>query len=111
MIAKDSFFFGKYSSGIAARLGRTLSTGIGLLVTTALLSLASTGVFLPVSAYSDSSIWSDSTVPAIVDSGDGNGVEVGVKFRSDAAGYVTGLRFYKSAANTGTHVGHLWTST
>src|SRR5262249_40402989 len=22
---------------------------------------------------------------------------------------VTGLRFYKSAANTGTHVGHLWT--
>ena len=24
-------------------------------------------------------------------------------------GYITGLRFYKSAGNTGTHVGHLWT--
>jgi hypothetical protein len=36
-------------------------------------------------------------------------VELGVKFRSDASGYVTGLRFYKSAFNTGTHIGHLWT--
>jgi hypothetical protein len=34
-----------------------------------------------------------------------------MKFRSDVAGYVTGVRFYKSAANTGTHVGNLWSST
>ena len=25
-------------------------------------------------------------------------------------GYVTGIRFYKSAGNTGAHVGNLWTS-
>ena len=25
--------------------------------------------------------------------------------------YITGIRFYKGAGNTGTHVGHLWTST
>ena len=34
----------------------------------------------------------------------------GVKFRSDEAGFITGLRFYKGALNTGTHVGHLWTA-
>jgi VCBS repeat-containing protein len=33
---------------------------------------------------------------------------VGVKFRSDVDGYITGLRFYKGNLNTGTHTGHLW---
>jgi Domain of unknown function (DUF4082) len=37
--------------------------------------------------------------------------ELGVKFRADTAGAITGVRFYKSGANTGTHVGHLWSST
>src|SRR5262249_53962407 len=39
---------------------------------------------------------------------DSNAVELGVKFTSDIAGYVTGVRFYKGAGNTGTHTGHLW---
>jgi hypothetical protein len=34
-----------------------------------------------------------------------------VKFKSDIAGYITGVRFYKSSANTGTHVGSLWSAT
>jgi hypothetical protein len=34
-----------------------------------------------------------------------------MKFRSDVAGTVTGVRFYKGSANTGTHTGHLWSST
>ena len=33
-----------------------------------------------------------------------------MKFRADSAGTVTGVRFYKAAANTGTHVGALWTA-
>ena len=33
------------------------------------------------------------------------------KFESSEAGYITGIRFYKGAGNTGTHVGYLWTST
>jgi len=37
-------------------------------------------------------------------------VEVGTKFRSDVAGTVTGIRFYKGVGNTGTHIGHLWTA-
>jgi hypothetical protein len=38
-------------------------------------------------------------------------VELGVKLRSDVAGSVTGIRFYKGSTNTGTHTGSLWTST
>jgi hypothetical protein len=56
-------------------------------------------------------IWPSNPVPAIVDGGDPASVELGVKFRSDAAGFIKGLRFYKSAANIGTHVGSLWSST
>jgi len=37
-------------------------------------------------------------------------VELGVKFTADVGGQVTGIRFYKGTANTGTHVGNLWTS-
>ena len=36
-------------------------------------------------------------------------VELGVKFRADVNGYITGIRFYKGSTNTGTHVGSLWT--
>src|SRR5664279_4949696 len=56
------------------------------------------------------SIWNSSNAPNNVDSGDSNAVEVGIKFRADNDGVVTGLRFYKAIGNTGTHIGHLWTS-
>ena len=36
-------------------------------------------------------------------------MELGVKFRAQYAGQVTGVRFYKSSQNTGTHTGSLWT--
>ena len=36
--------------------------------------------------------------------------KLGVKFRTDVDGSIDGIRFYKSAANTGTHVGNLWTN-
>ena len=38
-------------------------------------------------------------------------MQLGVKFRSDVAGTITGIRFYKASTNTGTHVGNLWSST
>jgi hypothetical protein len=50
----------------------------------------------------------DLATPATVDSGDRAPVELGVRFRADADGAVHGIRFYKSAANTGTHVARLW---
>jgi hypothetical protein len=55
-------------------------------------------------------IWSPSDVPAVVDAPDTRAVELGVKFQADTPGFITGIRFYKSQANTGTHVGHLWTA-
>jgi hypothetical protein len=56
-------------------------------------------------------IWSTTAVPTVIDSGPGASVELGVKFTSDLSGTITGLRFYKSTANTGTHIGNLWSST
>jgi fibronectin type 3 domain-containing protein len=52
----------------------------------------------------------DLGTPAQVDAGEGNSLSLGVKFRSDVDGSVTGIRFYKAAANTGTHIGSLWAS-
>ena len=48
--------------------------------------------------------------PDTVDAGDASAVELGVKFRADRAGTATGVRFYKAAANTGTHTGSLWSA-
>jgi len=55
-------------------------------------------------------IWSSSATPATPADPDGTGTEVGTKFRTDVAGQVTAIRFYKATTNTGTHVGHLWTA-
>ena len=56
------------------------------------------------------SIWTLSTTPGPV-ANDASAVELGVKFKADSASSITGLRFYKYAQNTGTHVGHLWSAT
>jgi len=57
------------------------------------------------------SIWPATAVPGTPADSDTAAVEVGVKFRADAAGQVTGVRFYKGSGNSGTHVGHLWSAT
>jgi hypothetical protein len=56
------------------------------------------------------SIWPATAVPGTVDGGPDSAVELGVKFRSDVSGSITGIRFYKAAANTNTHIGNLWTT-
>jgi hypothetical protein len=51
------------------------------------------------------------STPATIDAGDaGANVELGVKFTADTNGNVTGARFYKAAANTGTHTATLWST-
>src|SRR4029450_3349811 len=37
-------------------------------------------------------------------------VELGGRFRSDNAGYIKGVRFYKGSSNVGPHTGKLWTA-
>src|SRR5262249_56911796 len=56
-------------------------------------------------------VWPSSATPAVPNASDSSAVELGVRFRSTTPGYITGLRFYKGASNTGTHIGSLWTST
>ena len=56
-------------------------------------------------------IWPSTATPAVASASDTGAVNLGVKFRSDVTGFITGIRFYKGSANTGTHVGSLWTST
>jgi hypothetical protein len=56
-------------------------------------------------------IFTSADTPVSASWNDGNSIEAGVKFTSDVAGNVTGVRFYKGAGNTGTHTGSLWTST
>src|SRR5271166_1780763 len=62
-------------------------------------------------ATATDTIWSNAATPAVASFSDPNADELGVKFESAVAGYITGIRFYKGSSNTGTHVGHLWTST
>jgi uncharacterized protein YjdB len=37
-------------------------------------------------------------------------LEVGMRFSSERDGFISAIRFYKGANNTGTHVGELWTN-
>jgi hypothetical protein len=47
----------------------------------------------------------------VASNADSSSVELGVRFKSDVNGSITGLRFYKGPSNAGTHVGSLWSST
>ncbi|AIY03624.1 hypothetical protein ART_4025 [Arthrobacter sp. PAMC 25486] len=49
-------------------------------------------------------------VAQTVDSGDAGATVLGLRFTPTQDGYISGVRFYKSAANTGTHTGTVWSS-
>jgi hypothetical protein len=55
-------------------------------------------------------IWPPAAMPGTVATNDPQATELGVRFRSDVPAWVTGIRFYKSAQNTGTHLGNLWSN-
>src|SRR3954454_18853048 len=57
------------------------------------------------------SLWPPAATPTNAALTDNQPIEVGVKFRSDVAGFVTALRFYKGVPNGGMHAGHLWSGT
>ncbi len=56
------------------------------------------------------SVLSLSAQPANPDGNDNQAIEVGMQFAPSMPGFVTGVRFFKGLNNTGTHVGHLWSS-
>ncbi|MEO3807841.1 DUF4082 domain-containing protein [Sphaerisporangium sp. B11E5] len=57
------------------------------------------------------SIFASNAVPATPSINDSSSVELGVKFTAEMDGVINGIRFYKGAGNTGTHVGNLWSGT
>ncbi|WP_209889826.1 DUF4082 domain-containing protein [Rhizobium leguminosarum] len=57
-----------------------------------------------------SSLFSTADTPTTAAANDANSVELGVKFIASASGKITGLTYYKSAQDTGTHIGSLWTA-
>jgi hypothetical protein len=90
---------------------RTIAFGprrwLFLVVAAAAMALSTEG--LQAQQTCPCSIWTLATAPGPV-ANDSGAVELGVKFRADSNGFLTGLRFYKYAQNTGTHVGSLWTT-
>ena len=65
---------------------------------------------VPSTGVCPCTIWPSTSTPTYPNANDGEPLELGFKFRSDTPGYITGIRFYKGAGNTGTHVGHLWSA-
>lgn len=72
----------------------------------------STGVTIAVQLRScPCTLFPSTTTPASPNDSDASSTEIGMKFTADVSGNVTAIRFYKGSQNTGTHVGHLWSST
>jgi Domain of unknown function (DUF4082)/Bacterial Ig-like domain/Bacterial Ig domain len=67
--------------------------------------------FTTAGAQCPCSIWPNTAQPSVASANDPGPVNLGLKFTTDSSGWIAGIRFYKGAANTGTHVGSLWSST
>lgn len=55
-------------------------------------------------------LFDDGLTPTVIDTNETRPVTLGVRFASTIDGKITGMRFYKGPANTGTHVGTLWSA-
>jgi hypothetical protein len=55
-------------------------------------------------------IWDNTPIPPGSEKRNGKPIEVGLKFRSDVDGYITGIRYYAGQTKDSVgHIGHLWT--
>ena len=68
-------------------------------------------VTVTVNAASTSTTIFTTQTPAGPTENDALALELGVKFRTNTAGSITGIRFYKTTGNSGTHIGELYSST
>jgi hypothetical protein len=87
--------------------GKLLVSGIALLLLAAPLSLFF-AMHQAKAAPCECNIFGTPTGQG--DFNDGAAVELGVKFIPSVNGTITGVRFYKQGAMSGTHTGRLWTS-
>jgi len=87
----------------------TTAGSYGVKVTaTDLGGLAANETFSIVATHS---LFSASSTPAQTNLNDSQQLELGVKFTSNVAGDITGIRFYRSANDNGQNVVDLWSST
>ena len=95
------------TAGASSRkLWRAAASGAVLaLVATGVVQIASTAQaeVPPVTLFGNAT-------PATPSDSDTQAVELGVRFSSDVAGSIAGVRFYKGRYNTGTHRGSLWSA-
>ncbi|MGY1733782.1 DUF4082 domain-containing protein [Geodermatophilus sp. SYSU D01045] len=85
-------------SGVRDRAGNALAAPYTLTFTTATTNPSACPC----------SLFGLGETPAVAAASDTAAVTLGVRFTSDVDGWVTALRFYKGAGNTGTHTGSLW---
>ncbi|UWU37676.1 DUF4082 domain-containing protein (plasmid) [Rhizobium sophoriradicis] len=90
----------------AASFSYTVSDGFGG-TASATVSLT---VNAPPAGGATSSLFTGADTSGIAAANDATSVELGVKFIASANGQITGLTYYRSAQDTGTHVGSLWTA-
>ena len=53
-------------------------------------------------------VFQTTNTPSVPLSNDGQGIELGMRFRSSQDGFITGIRYYKGSGTSGTHTGSLW---
>ncbi|MFD1726684.1 DUF4082 domain-containing protein [Rhizobium viscosum] len=58
----------------------------------------------------EQNLFAANATPSVVSVADNQPVNLGMKFQADTAGWITSIRFYKGADNTGPHSGYLWTA-
>jgi phosphodiesterase/alkaline phosphatase D-like protein len=94
------------------QLGTTYTASVLSVVDTTGVSMGAPVVWTFSTPTCPCSLWSNTDEPGDPEQEDGTARELGVHFKSQLDGVVTGVRFYKgSAANSGTHTGRLWSST
>lgn len=99
LLAYDALYTARViggSAGIRDRSGNTLASSYTWSFRTAPLRTC------------PCSIWNVSATPTVQATSDQQSVELGVKFRADVDGWISGIRFFKGSGNGGTHVGSLW---
>jgi methionine-rich copper-binding protein CopC len=99
-LANSSTYTATVAAGVKDLAGNATTAPVSWSFTTAASSPACTSC----------TIWAPTATPTVAADPDPASVELGVKVRSDVAGYIKGIRFYKSVTNTGTHTAHLWSS-
>lgn len=93
-----TFSYVQQGSGTAAVKARAIDDSA---------NFAPAGVSVSVTVGGPYSVFGG-TVPELAAVDDQSSAELGLRFTAEVDGYISGVRFYKGATNTGQHIGALW---